>query len=256
MDGVLWKENTPIVDLKNAFTTLDQNAIRYVFATNNSTKSPSEYVEKINNFGGNVLISQIFTSATTLAKSMSARFPSGGPVFLIGEKGLREIFCDHGFFHQEANVLAVVGGLDREITYQELAKATLLLNTGVDFFFTNIDPSYPSTNGDIPGAGAILSFLETASGKKAYTVGKPKKYMFENAITQLNSNRENTIVVGDRLETDILGGKNANCLTALLLSGVSTLQNIEDTQIHPDLVFEDLDEFLSYMIRNDWQTYE
>lgn len=256
MDGVLWKENTPIVDLKNAFTTLDQNAIRYVFATNNSTKSPSEYVEKINNFGGNVQISQIFTSATTLAKSLLARFPSGGPVFLIGEKGLRDIFYDHGFFHQDANVLAVVGGLDREVTYQELAKATLLLNAGVDFFFTNIDPSYPSTNGDIPGAGAILSFLETASGKKAYTVGKPKEFMFENALTQLNSIPENTIVVGDRLETDILGGKNANCLTALLLSGVSTLQNIEDTQIRPDLICTDLDEFLSYMIRNDWQIYE
>ena len=253
MDGVLWKEDTPIVDLKSILSIIDNFSISYVFATNNSTKSPLEYVNKINKFGGNVKISQIITSGTTLASKLIEKYPTGGPIFLIGENGLCEIFKSFGFFHQDENVLAVVGGLDRNITYQKLAKATLLINSGADFYFTNIDPSYPSPIGDIPGAGAILSFLETATGKKALTVGKPFKYMFDQAIKVLESTRKNTMVVGDRLETDIAGGVNANCKTVLLLSGISKQNDLENSDIQPDLVCEDLDQFVSYMIKHDWQ---
>jgi 4-nitrophenyl phosphatase len=253
MDGVLWKEDTPIVDLKRIFSIIDNASKSYVFATNNSTKSPIDYVNKINRFGGKVKIPQIITSGTTLASKLLEKFPVGGPIFLIGENGLSEIFKSHGFFHQEEDVLAVVGGLDREITYQKLTRATLLINAGADFYFTNIDPSYPSPIGDIPGAGAILSFLETATGKKALTVGKPSKYMFDQAINILQSSRESTLVIGDRLETDIVGGMNANCKTVLLLSGISKRDDLEKSKIQPDLVCEDLDEFVTYMARHDWQ---
>jgi len=253
MDGVLWKEDTPLVDLKRIFSILESHSISYVFATNNSTKSPIDYVKKINHFGGNVDVKQIITSGTTLASKLQQKYPSGGPIFLIGEKGLCEIFKNQGFSHQEKNVIAVVGGLDREISYQKLAKATLLINTGVDFYFTNIDPSYPSPIGDIPGAGAILSFLETSTGKKALTVGKPSRYMFDQAVKLLNAERDSTMVIGDRLETDIVGGVNADCKTALLFSGISQQNDLEQSKIQPNLVCENLDEFVSIMLRNNWQ---
>jgi len=256
MDGVLWKENSQIVDISKAFRILEQSSISFVFATNNSTKTPLDYVAKINGFGGKSSINQIITSATVLSKKMSEKYPKGGPVYIVGEPGLHKILEGHGFFHKNSNVLAVVGGLDRKVTYQQLTEATLLLNSGVDFFFTNIDPSYPSPAGDIPGAGAILSFLETASGKNAFTVGKPKQFMFEEALRILDVDSTHTIVVGDRLETDILGGLNANCHTALLLSGISTLQNIEETHIQPDLICSDLDAFLSTMMTNNWELNE
>ncbi|PKN87374.1 MAG: hypothetical protein CVU46_04600 [Chloroflexi bacterium HGW-Chloroflexi-8] len=256
MDGVLWKENSQIADISKVFRILEQYSISYVFATNNSTKSPLDYVTKINGFGGKSSINQIVTSATVLAKKMSEKYPKGGPVYIVGEPGLHEILEGYGFYHKNSNVLAVAGGLNRKVTYQQLAKATLLLNSGADFFFTNIDPSYPSTSGDIPGAGAILSFLETASGKKALTFGKPKPYMFEEALRILNVDHSHTIVVGDRLETDILGGLNAKCHTALLLSGISTLQNIDETHIQPDLVCADLDTFIITMTTNNWEMHE
>ena len=256
MDGVLWKENSPIADISKVFRILEQFSISFVFATNNSTKTPADYVTKINGFGGNSSINQIITSATVLAKKMSEKYPNGGPVYIIGEPGLHKILEEHGFFHKNSNVLAVTGGLDRKVTYQQLAEATLLINSGVDFFFTNVDPSYPSPAGDIPGAGAILSFLETASGKKAFTFGKPKPYMFEEALRILNVDNAHTIVVGDRLETDILGGLNGGFHTALLLSGISTLQNIGETHIQPDLICSDLDEFIITMTTKNWEMHE
>jgi 4-nitrophenyl phosphatase len=256
MDGVLWKENTPLVDLPKIFEELDRLSIRYAFATNNSSKSPADYERKINNFGCNVSSQQIVTSASVLVKIISQKYPLGGPVYIIGESGLHETLREYGFYHQNDDVLAVVGGLDRSATYQTLAKAVLLLNSGVDFYFTNIDASYPSSEGDLPGAGAILTFLETASGKKAFTVGKPKTHMFTEALNILNTHNENTIVVGDRLETDIMGGKIAKCHTALVLSGISTVQNIEETQIYPDIVCTDLDDFLTTMRSKNWEINE
>jgi 4-nitrophenyl phosphatase len=253
MDGVIWKDNTPLADLGKIFDILNLNNISYVFATNNSMKTPESYQIKLSHFEVSVLQNQIITSGTTLANFMKNKFPEGGPVFIIGESGLVEPLAENGFYHQDKNTLAVAGGLDKMINYEKLSKATLnLAKADCEFYFTNLDPTYPSPDGNIPGAGSILAILETASGRKAKVTGKPEPIMFQQALKFLKTSSSETIVVGDRLNTDILGGINAGCMTALLLSGVTNKQDIKSSPIKPDIIAPDLRIFIEEMINAEW----
>jgi len=253
MDGVLWRDQTPIGDLGKIFHLLDSDNIHYAFATNNSTKSPSEYQDKLNRFGITVSEEQIITSATTMGKMLKEKYPDGGPVHIIGENGLRQALLKNNFYHSDQNVLAVVGGLDRQINYEKLKIATLLLQQEGDFYFTNADTTFPTPDGIIPGAGSILKALEIGSGRNAILAGKPKPKMFEIAMKIMNASRESTLVIGDRLDTDILGGFEANCLTALVLTGISKLEDLVTSAYKPHFVFDNLSDLVDHLIRNNWE---
>lgn len=252
MDGVLWKDRSPIMPLEPLFDRLNQVGIRYTFATNNSTQTPQQYQKKLKSFGVDILPEQVITSGTTLASMMAGQFPSGGPVFIIGEEGLFNILKQFGFYYQEENVIAVAAGMDRTLTYEKLKKASLNIQAGASFYFSNIDPTFPSPEGKIPGAGSILAALETACGEKAIIPGKPQPYMFENALKWLNTRPEETLVIGDRLDTDILGGINAKCKTALVLSGVTSKEELQNNAIQPDFTFDHIGTLIDYFIENDW----
>lgn len=253
MDGVLWRDQTPIGDLGKIFQNLQYHNIKYAFATNNSTKSPTEYQNKLHRFGINVKEEQIITSATTLINLLKERFPDGGHVYILGENGLREALLKYGFHHSDRNVLAVVGGLDRQINYEKLKIATLLLQQEVDFYYTNADTTFPTPDGIIPGAGSILRALEVGSGRNAILAGKPKPKMFEIAMRKINASGESTLVIGDRLDTDILGGLEAKCLTAMVLTGISTLEDLKNSTYQPHLIFENLTDLVDYLIHNNWK---
>ena len=228
MDGVIWKDGTPLANLENIFQVLNSHNISYAFATNNSMKTPKSYQMKLSNFN-----------------LMKAKYPDGGPVYIVGEAGLIEPLGKNGFFHQKKDVLAVVGGLDKMINYKKLSEATLNLSkVDTDFYFTNIDSTYPTPEGNLPGAGSILAILETASGRKAKVTGKPDPLMFQQALEYLKTPSTETIVIGDRLNTDILGGINADCMTALLLSGVTNIHDIETSNVKPDIIAKDIRNFL------------
>jgi 4-nitrophenyl phosphatase len=130
--------------------------------------------------------------------------------------------------------------MDRSLTYAKLSKATLLIRSGVPFYGTNPDRTFPTPEGLVPGSGAILAFLETASDVKPILGGKPSPAMMDLAMQRLGTSPQQTLAVGDRLETDVLGGQNAGCRTALVLSGVATLQDLENWSPKPDLVAKDL----------------
>jgi len=240
MDGVIWLENNPIGDLKAIFEDLRRMEIKPVFLTNNSTKTPAAYVEKLAGFGVIANEKDIITSSAMLANQLKKRYPQGGPVYIIGENGLIKSLSQSGFYHQTENVLAVVGGLDRKINYEKLKVATNLLCQGADFYFTNADASLPTPYGNTPGAGVILAALSAGSGRKANVIGKPAPEIFRFAMETHFASVETTMVVGDRLETDILGGINAGCVTTLVLSGVSSEESIASTGIIPDFIFKDL----------------
>lgn len=253
MDGVLWRDQTPLGDLKKLFEQIDVSGIKVAFATNNSSKTPQQYQKKLADFGVQVSADQVFTSGTTLASMILEKLPEGGPVFIIGEEGLVKILQNHGFYHQEKNVLAVAGGLDFAINYEKLKKASLLVQSGVPFFFTNIDPTFPTPHGNIPGAGSILAALETASGVKAITPGKPEPYMFLNALKWLKTSPEQTLVIGDRVDTDILGGIKANCKTALVLSGVTSEEDLKSHPIQPDFIFINIEQLITSFVKQSWK---
>jgi 4-nitrophenyl phosphatase len=222
MDGVLWRENSPIGNLLRTFEQFEELKLKVILATNNGTRTPEQYLEKMAGFGVHLRKDQVINSALALVYLLKQQFPNGGPVYMLGEIGLTTALEDAGFYQKETDVLAVIGGMDRSIDFWKLKKATLLIRTGAPFYFTNPDRTYPTPEGLIPGAGAILAALEAATDVKAIIAGKPAPALYEFALDRLGTKPIETLVVGDRLETDILGAQNLGCKTAAVLSGVMT----------------------------------
>ncbi len=240
LDGVVWKDETPLVDARQVFDKIRRAGLKFILATNNATRNVEQYQEKLARFGVEVDASQIINSAMAVANLLSQRFPGGGPVYVIGEDGVRTALQEKGFYFAEKGVKAVVAGWDRGITFDKLSQATLLIRAGVPFYGTNPDRTFPTPQGLIPGAGAILAAIEAATDQKPVLGGKPSAAMMDLAMQHLATQPAETLAIGDRLETDILGGVNAGCRTALVLSGVSSLKDLEAFQPKPDLVAEDL----------------
>lgn len=240
MDGVLWRENAAIGDLPWIFDRFSKLGLQVILATNNGTRTPEQYIQKISSFGVDVKKEQIINSAMAVAHLLKKRFPGGGPVYIVGEVGLSSSLNDAGFYHSESDVLAVIGGMDRAIDFMKLKLATLLIRSGAPFYFTNPDRTYPTPEGLIPGAGSILAALEAATDVKAIIAGKPSPALFEFALERLKTAPEHTLVVGDRLETDILGGQTVCCKTVLVLSGVATASEAEQWQPKIDLILPEL----------------
>ncbi|MCE5209906.1 MAG: HAD-IIA family hydrolase [Chloroflexi bacterium] len=241
MDGVVWRSFSPIGNIPWVFERFREIKLKYALATNNSTKTASQYVQKLAAIGVTVPESQIFTSSFAMAHLLKSRYPEGGPVFIMGEEGLRKPLADQGFFHQDENVLAVVCGLDREFSFEKLSKVTYLIRSGIDFYMTNPDRTFPTSKGLGPGAGAILAAIEAATDVQPILAGKPSPAIIQTIMHEIGSKPETTLVVGDRLDTDIMAGQAAGCLTAIVLSGVATREEVEKWQPKVDYVSEDLE---------------
>lgn len=240
MDGVLWRDTQAIGNLPEIFDRIQLLDLRVILATNNATRTVSSYLEKLAGFGVSLEPWQIITSSQATARYLKTRFPSGGNIFVVGETGLENALGEQGFTTGDGSAIAVVAGMDRHVTYEKLAKATLLIRAGAAFIGTNPDRSFPTPAGLVPGAGAILAALETATDVPPTIIGKPGPIMYQQALERLGTSAEETLAVGDRLETDILGGQNTHCKTALVLSGVSTLEQAQTWNPAPDIITSDL----------------
>lgn len=243
-DGVVWKGNSPIGDLKEIFKKLNQKGVDYCFVTNNSSKTIKKYVERFKDFHIPVTPEQIYTSGKTTAEILKDRYPQGGNVFVVGMQGLKQTLSEEGFNHSDRNPLAVVVGLDKEITYNKLSTATLLIRQGIPFIGTNGDKTFPDVKGLLPGAGSILAALIASTDRKPEIIGKPHSPIFTQALMYLNTRPEEVLVIGDRLETDIAGGHAAGCKTAVVLSGVSTREMCEAQDPPPDMIAENLSQIV------------
>jgi 4-nitrophenyl phosphatase len=222
MDGVLWRENEAIGDLNAIFTRFENAGLQVICATNNATKTPEQYVEKLAGLGAALKQEQIITSGMGVAYLLKKRFPDGGPVYVIGEVGLVNALADAGFYVSDQNPLAVIASMDRQISFPKLKTATLIIRRGVPFYASNPDRTFPTPEGLIPGAGAILASLITASDVEPIIAGKPNSTLYDFALEKLGTSPEETLAVGDRIETDILGAQRAGLRTALVLSGIAT----------------------------------
>lgn len=244
MDGVLWKDKTPIIDLPRAFRLMESMGLKVILATNNTMKTPEQFAEKLESMGVKVSPDTIINSPMAAAFLVKQRFPEGGPVYIIGELGTHTALKNTGFYHSEEYPQAVVVGLDRSITYDKFKEATLLIRKGLPFFGTNPDLTFPIPEGFIPGTGPFLAFLEASTGVKPIIAGKPNPYLFNLSFEKLGLDPEQIIGIGDRLETDIAGAQQAGCRTGLVLSGVSTRKEAESWEPKPDLIASDLIELL------------
>lgn len=244
MDGVIWKADSPIGDLPSIFKRIRERRIKFVFATNNSTKTPGQYVERLKGFGVDIEPWQVVTSSQGTAHAVAQRFPSGTKVFAIGEDGVRTALEEKGFeilsVEDAPQAQVVVMGIDRNITFQKAAEATLLVRRGVPFYVTNTDKTFPTPRGEIPGAGSWISIITTATDAQPIVAGKPFPFLMNLSLEKLGTEKKETLVVGDRLETDIAAGQAVGCPTALVLSGVSSKAQAEAWTPKIDLIAADL----------------
>jgi len=240
MDGVLWRSNEPLCDLKELFSSFTNMQIKVLMITNNGLKTIDQYILKFDGFGVCIEPWQVLTSAMATGYLVKQHFPDGGPVYIMGEKALFKTLEEFDLFHSENDAQAVVAGLTQQLTYDMLKNTSLMIQKGLPFYFTNPDPTYPSPEGNLPGAGTILAALETASGVKAQLAGKPLPFLFNVGLERLNSKPNETLVVGDRLTTDIKGGQESGCKTALVLTGVSTEEDYDKWVPKPNLLLNNI----------------
>lgn len=249
MDGVLWRGETPIPGLVQFFEMLQTKGVNFVMATNNGTKTAEMYQEKLAHFGVEVDADRILTVAEATADYLRERYPAGTPIYVMGSEGLRDAHRAVGFkiissgqVKEGVTADVVVGGLHFDFTYESLAMGALLIERGAQFVVTDLDSTHPTEIGTLPGGGAIFSVLITTTGVTPVSIGKPGPILFQSALERLGSNEENTAMIGDRLGTDIAGGIEAGLFTILVLTGLSTVEDVEARDIKPDIILKDITE--------------
>lgn len=243
MDGVLWHGDNPLPGLVEFFAVLRRRNITFILATNNASKTPDQYVVKLTRMGVEVSHDEILTSAQAAALYLSQQSSNGARVFAVGEDGVRQALAERGFFLCDlynVNAQFVVVGMDRGLSWDKLATATLNIRAGAKFIGTNPDTTLPTERGITHGNGAILAALQTATGIIPTIIGKPEPIMYQQAMARLGGTTEDTWALGDRLETDILGAKRAGIRSILVLSGITTREDLAASDYQPEIVLPDI----------------
>jgi 4-nitrophenyl phosphatase len=248
MDGVLWRgaEKLPGVDAWFAF--LRAHDVPFALATNNSSRSPGDYADKLAALGiAGVQPEQIVTSGTATVHHLRTHYPAGARVHVLGGAGLKAMLTGAGFAVEDGDsadpaVLpaVVVAGIDFDLTYARLKTAALLIRRGIPFIGTNDDATFPMPDGLAPGAGSLLAALKTATEVAPQVMGKPAPALFTAAVAALGAAPGEALMIGDRLNTDIEGAAALGLQTALVLTGVSTRAEAEAAAVSPDGVFAGL----------------
>jgi 4-nitrophenyl phosphatase len=244
MDGVLYRGAEVLPGVKELLDALTLRERPVMLATNNSMSTPEAYERKLAAMGLDIPASAVITSALATRDYLLQRLPEGAGIYVIGMPALREQLFEGTPFHPvqygEEQPAAVVIGLDLEFTYAKLKAAHEAIQRGALFIATNADTTLPTEAGLVPGAGSIVAALAAATGQRPIVIGKPETPMLETAMTRMGAPPEETVMLGDRLDTDILAGERAGMLTVLVLTGVSTREDLSLAEALPDVVVSDL----------------
>ena len=252
MDGVLYVGSRPLPGVRALLDGLALRDRRIMLATNNSMSTPEQYVERLAAMGIAVPAEAILTSALATRDYLLRTLPRESGVFVIGMPALRaQLFADAPFYpvqYGEEQPAALVVGLDRAFDYDKLLAAHAAVRGGARFIATNADATLPTEAGLVPGAGAIVAAIQTCTGQQPIVIGKPGPLLLEMAAARMGVEPEEVVMVGDRLDTDILAGARAGMTTALVLTGVSTRDEIAAAVAKPDLVVNDLPALTSALV--------
>lgn len=241
LDGTLYRGNTVIPGAVEFVASLRRAGIPHLFLTNNSTTPAAAVAQRLTGMGIPAASEDVLGSAEATAAVLAAEMP-GGLVYMIGETGLHAALLAAGLALTDDFRAAevVVVGMDREVTYPRLRDAALAIRRGVPFIATNTDRTLPTELGLLPGAGSLVGMLEIATDVKARVIGKPSAAIMQLGRRRLGTSPALTAAVGDRPETDILGGQAAGMPTIAVLTGAGTAAQFAAMQPGPDWVFEDL----------------
>jgi HAD superfamily hydrolase (TIGR01450 family) len=242
LDGVVWIGRDPIAGSPETLAALLEQGKEIAFVTNNPSRPPERYAERLREMGVEIGPERIVTAGMVAAR-LAGEAANGGGAFVIGAPALKEMVAAagpdllEGEAGREAAVVVVSG--HRGFDYEELLTAKLALDRGAALVATSHDPTMPMPGGDWPGTGAILAAVETASGRRAEIGGKPEHHLFEMAREAIGG-LERVAMVGDRIASDIDGGRAAGLATVLVLSGAGSRAEAEAAEPPPDHVIENL----------------
>ena len=235
MDGVIYHGNRVLPGVAEFIAWLHEEKKEYLFLTNNSGYTPRELQQKLHRLGLEVDESHFYTSALATAAFLKEQAP-GCSVFAIGEAGLLNALYDAGLTMNDVNPDYVVVGETDSYNYNMIIKAVQLINKGARLVGTNPDMTGPSEMGIIPACQALVAPISLATGKTPYYVGKPNPLMMRTGLKMLNVHSADAVMIGDRMDTDIVAGMESGLMTALVLSGVSTLDNINVFSYRPSII--------------------
>jgi NagD protein len=226
MDGVLVHEEQPIPGAERFLARLVELGRPFLVLTNNSIYTPRDLAARLRLSGLDVPEESIWTSALATARFLGGQRP-GGSAFVIGESGLTTALYEEGYTLTERAPDYVVIGETRTYSFERITRAIRLIADGARFIATNPDPTGPSPQGPLPATGSVAALISRATGADPYFVGKPNPLMMRSALNALDAHSENTTMIGDRMDTDIIAGIEAGLETILVLTGVTTREDAE-----------------------------
>lgn len=237
LDGTVYLGEKEVPGAAKFIASLKEQGIRSLYVTNRSNRGADEVCEHLRGYGVECAEDDIITTADA-----TALYLKPGSYYAVGEKNLFDTLNRHGFIYNDKTPDYVVVSFDREFNYDKLKKAVGFIYNGAKFISTNPDHALKMYNDILPGTGAIVAAVEVGSGVSPITVGKPERIIFDIAIERIGIDRSEVIAVGDNLLTDILAGSAAGIRTALILTGMSTREDIAESSVEPTWVVENYDE--------------
>jgi NagD protein len=241
MDGVIYRGGEPIPGAIEFIARLREEDVPFLFLTNNSQRTRRDVATKLVRMGIPIEERHVFTCAMATARFLARQKP-GGTAYVIGEGGLLNALHTNGYSIVDHSPDYVVVGEGRTLTFETMEIAVQMILAGAKLIATNLDPNCPTQRGTRPGCGAIVSLLETATGARAFSVGKPSPVMMRAARKELGLATSETVMIGDTMETDILGGVQMGYRTILVLSGSTRRADLDRHAFRPDRIIDSVAE--------------
>lgn len=237
MDGVIYHGNRLVEGSKDFVDWLKKEGKRFLFLTNSSSKSPKELRQKLFHLGIDVDPEDFITSGQATASFLASQNPNTG-VYVIGESGLINALYEAGFYMDQVHPTYVIVGESRTYNFEQIDLAVHLVLNGAKLIGTNSDLTGPTEKGIAPACRALVAPIELATSRKAYFIGKPNPLMMRHAIKKIGCQREDTLIIGDRMDTDIIAGIESGIETALVLSGITKKEDLVMFPYQPNHIFD------------------
>lgn len=242
LDGTAYLGTEKIDSCITFVNNLVETNTDFMFLTNNSSATQQSVCDKLNNMGYKISTNNIYTSAMACATYIKSEYPNQ-TVYSMGDMGLNDALISEGITLVEDDADIVVCGLNREITYNKMAKGVVMINNGATFISTNPDRAIPTEQGMLPGNGALTKLVEYATAKEAIIIGKPSSIIVNYAVELLNYDKKDIALIGDNYDTDILCGINGGIDTIYVGTGLTTKEEVLTKEILPTHMFKNLDEY-------------
>ncbi len=247
MDGTVYLGEKWIDGARDFLQAVEDAGKTYVFLTNNSSKNPASYLEKLAGMGLEAGPERIVTSGMATVSYLKKHFP-GKRVYLLGNELLREEFAEEGILLDEQAPEVVAVGFDTSLTYAKMCRVCDLVREGLPYIATHPDYNCPTENGFIPDAGAIHAFIHASAFRYPdYIVGKPNGYIMDYLSDRAGAEKSETVMVGDRLYTDVAAGVNNGYTGILVLSGEAGMEDVKKSEVVPDLIFTSVREMIPFL---------